>query len=68
MGNPFLTTIELVQQRDEAQARAERLAEQWRELGVEPNEVGFCLGLGVLTLVGLLCNDAHLFQKLQVFS
>ncbi len=45
-GNPFLTPVELAQQRneaqqqrDKAQARAERLAEKLRELGVDPDKV-----------------------------
>jgi Uma2 family endonuclease len=36
-GRPFLTYVELAQERDEAQRRAERLTEQLRALGLNPD-------------------------------
>lgn len=38
-GDRFLTSVELAQQRDQAQQRAERLAARLRELGVDPDSV-----------------------------
>ncbi len=38
-GKPFLTPVELAQERDEAQQKSERLAEKLRELGVNPDEI-----------------------------
>jgi Uma2 family endonuclease len=38
-GRSFLTMVELAQQRDQAQQRAERLAAKLRELGIDPEEI-----------------------------
>jgi len=38
-GDPFLTPVELAQQRDQARQRAERLAARLRELGVDPDQI-----------------------------
>jgi Uma2 family endonuclease len=38
-GTPFLTPVELAQQRDEAQQQAARLAAKLRELGIDPEAI-----------------------------
>jgi len=38
-GQPFLTSVELARRADAEHARAERLAERLRALGLDPDEV-----------------------------
>lgn len=38
-GKPFLTPVELAQERDQAQQKSERLAAKLRELGIDPDEI-----------------------------